>query len=234
MRLGVKGEKYKAKTLKLDTYFTPDTLPVVPFSEDIMPASPSLYDSDSLGNNEYGCCTIADAGHFMRRLGFHVTAKMVVDQYLKLGDGADEGLYAIDVMTEWRKNGLFGLPPIDAFMLIDLKNKVHRAVSVSLFGGYHWVGKIPTEVMDNVDKDFEIRDGQDHSAGGHMMWCHSYSPLWDVVNTWGIRKPASEEFLSTYGWEAYVVLHPAMVSINGRAECGLDLTELRAAIRAIT
>lgn len=234
MKLGVKGEKYKPQTLKLDTYFTPDTLPTVPHSEDIMPSEMSLYDTDPLGNLEYGDCTIAACAHYMRRLGFHVTEKMTVDQYFKLGNGADEGLYGIDVMTEFRKNGLFGLPPIDAFMLIDLKNRVHKAMAVSLFGGFFWSGAMPTEVMENIDADWAIRPNQNKSAGGHMTWFHSHSPDWYVGDTWGMRKPAEGEFLSTNGWEAYVVLHPAMVSINGRAECGLDLTELRYAIRAIT
>jgi hypothetical protein len=159
---------------------------------------------------------------------------MVVKQYLKLSGGADEGLYGIDVMTEWRKNGLFGLTPTDAFMLIDVANPIHVAMAVSLFGGFFWAGGMPTEVMDNLDKDWEVRTGQDKSAGGHMVWGHSHSPDWGVVDTWGIRTPASIEFLKKNGWEAYVVLHPALVSLNGRAECGLDLSELRSAIRAIT
>jgi hypothetical protein len=107
-------------------------------------------------------------------------------------------------------------------------------MAVSLFGGFFWAGGMPTEVMNNIDSDWDVRPKQDESAGGHMVWGHSHSPEWGVLNTWGMRKPATFKWLKKNGWEAYVVLHPSLVSLNGRAECGLDLSELRSAIKAIT
>jgi hypothetical protein len=248
-RLGKLPPKDDLRTLKLSSFIEPARVPKVAGARDWL-AGHEFLALGALGNNVAGNCTIAAAGHAIQvwtlnTLGVPrlVTSDEALALYSKLAGynpqdpSTDQGAYALDILKAWRGEGLFG-ESIAAFLALDPHDAAQMDFANDVFGGVYLGLNLPLAAQDQdiwqVPRGgWPAKEGPG-SWGGHAVWMHSHSPRMCVVNTWGLRKAMTREFVTACCDEAYVVLWQGWVAANGRTPAGLDLDALRAALVLVT
>lgn len=188
------------------------------------------------GNDQYGCCTMAEAAHLRTAwsafIGKHVitAAADVVKEYLKLSGGQDTGLVVLDVLNAWHKAGFFG-EKILAFVKLDHKNHVHVRQAMQYFGGVY----SGFQVQANCMKDFDA--GKTWTPGkltndGHAVPALDYDPHTVSVLTWAAVQKGTWAWWDKCVDEAYAII-PKEAKTKGFA-LGFDFAQLEADLAAIT
>ena len=159
---------------KLDVHIDPRTLRLM----DVMRALPSIppsYDVDSqfaltfpnstFNNLVYSDCVIAEQGHQTLRMEAYeqhrvvnISAKNVTDNYFKQTGGADTGLYLLDALNVWRKEGW------------DIDQTVSALTKIKSTGCWHKKPTPPTPPVDTTKQHLSI------AAFGAIDW-HNYDHL---------------------------------------------------------
>lgn len=242
MRLGLRDDDHLRKdsrTLKLGAFMAPGL--AAPASCNL--AATTGADPDALGNLELGICGLAGPAHQIRwedRLCGRpetVRTAQVIREYENFGyvpgdDTTDNGTYALDVMKRWRKVGLFGRAPIEAFGQVDFYDRRQMEAATFLLGGVFLCLALPKLVKHGSIFDTRIWDVAENDggrAGNHLVW-----KFGDEVNTWGFDVLITPEFIERYAYDAYAVVSADAVKPDGRAFSGLDLAGLDEALRSVT
>jgi hypothetical protein len=233
MKLGKLPAKVDGRTLRLERYLVSEALPEVPAARDL--AFGHDYDTDPLGNDAVGDCAYAAPGHLialasrLSGLPNPVTAAGVLAAYSAgtgydpAVPGSDKGAYLLDVLKQWRGEGICGVR-CEAFVSVALD---HADAALDLFGGVIVGLQLPescfaSDLWDDVDPNSPI-------AGGHAVYVHAVSPgIW-VCDSWGQRRAMTRAFVYARADEAFAALLP-----DRPAPSGLDLASLRADLSRLT
>lgn len=197
-RLGKAAYRHDPRTLRLANYLTPD-LPDPPPSltqSDRVPSWP-MYANDRLSD-----CTIAAQAHMVQLwtalAGLRVTPdeQQVVDTYMRLSGGVDSGLVELDVLRDWRSNGLNG-ETLLGFAAVDSQDTRRIRQAMALAGGVYCGAELPIAwqqatqaTQDNIAWDVDPNGSTDGpwaigSWGGHAYNAVDYDQRGIRVVTWG-------------------------------------------------
>lgn len=240
-KLGLAGHKVdpRNRTLKLKAFVAPE----IAYPAKCDPDLGLPVDADPLGNLEVGCCGIAAPGHLVRWADsfcsrpWSVDKVAVLNEYENFGyvpgdDSTDNGVYGLDVCKRWRKDGLFGLPPIDAFAQVDFFDDDQMALANFALGGTLLCMSLPNRCAAGDPRDTDTwavhPDGGNGVLGGHMVLSRG-----DVINSWGRRILVTPEFRRLYTFDAFAVVWRTALR-DGRAFSALDIDGLLAAVKAVT
>lgn len=209
VRLGKLAPRHDDRTLQLARYLDPATLPPPPPVLTV-PALPSwpMYANDRLGD-----CTCAATGHMVmgwtdleKRLVTPAEAD-VIALYDRVNGGVDEGAACLDVLNEWRKNGL-GSDKIDAYAQINVADETEVRVAAWLFGGLYLGVALPLSAQGQGEWAIPVQPTSSPapgSWGGHCVDVVGYDTQGVWVITWGEALRMTWEFWAAYVDEAYAV-----------------------------
>lgn len=239
LRTGKLAPKRDYRTLRMGAYLAA-LLPPAPETWDTMGTvlknlgQERMFDLFPMDWNDIeGDCTKAAVAHaitvYNGLLGRRVVpaADAVQAEYRAMTGGADTGLYEIDVLRDWRKNGALGDAPIGAFAGIDPKNHEHVRQAIRIFGGCY----LGFQVQQDCLADFQAVPRRAWTPGpllpeGHAVYAVSYGPDGVDVLTWGDIQHGSWAWWDACVDEAWAIM-PAEALQPGFYD-GLDSDALRA------
>lgn len=198
-----------------------------------------------MGNDRYGDCTVAAAGHTIQsettyeeiatqgRYEYTPSDQTVVDEYLKLGNGADNGLALLDVLKPWQQTGLFGhklaayaeVPWADPSLSAAVTRKLLKT-STWLSGSTYLAVWLPAALQNDPYNWTKVGTGPSWRAGswgGHCIPTLFYASNVHWVVTWGKLIPVTEAFLRAYCDEAWMPVSRDWVNARGKTPNGRSL-----------
>jgi hypothetical protein len=185
------------------------------------------WDSDPLGNTQYGDCTVVAIAklitHVFALLGrpSPITADEVVRIYLRLTGGADSGLVFRDVLDFAQREGICGVK-LSTVVAFDWRDRRLMSIASGIGGGLLIGAAMPVEAQTQ-DVWSRVPGMTPGSWGGHAIYRPGHSPAMGNYNSWGEAHDATDEWEDDCVDEAYVCL------VEGAAPpCGLDLEAIRA------
>ncbi len=246
MKLGKHAPKFDSRTLQLGKYLT-QQLPPPPAAVDYSKAVASW---PMMGNDKYGDCTCAAAGHMIQEWTANNGNAVVLGDSVILaayrhfaGNNADAGANMLDVLKYWRKTGIGG-DKISAFAALEPKNDVQAKDAVDLFGSCYIGVALPNfAVPPNTDlltvpwvvpPTGPVGNAAPNPQNGHCIPAVGYDERNLYVVTWGSVKSMSWQFYNAYMDEAYAVLSPDWIDKKlGHAPSGLDLATLQKDLQTV-
>jgi hypothetical protein len=242
-KLGKSAPKQDPRTLKLSHYLQPG----LPDPPEEVSNSRGLSGWGMMLNDELGCCTISACGHAIQawvlshvRPGIPARPLLYSNEtilrYYRAWDGydpadpnTDQGGVALDVLRQWRKEGLAGRR-IVAFVKINPWDALDVRRAIDLFGGLYIGLALPLSAREQeVWTPIPGREGQWNSWGGHAVFLPDYNRQQLTCLTWGEPQRMSWDFFQRYCDEAYAVL-----SEDWHSPEGFDLPTLEADLRLVT
>lgn len=229
MKLGKAPAQHRVSTKLFSSYVTSlDWLGAIPDVDWRAGLSESTPD---FGNLTYGCCgpasvanakMVANSAHGLATTPTtsDVLAWYAGDTGFRADDpSTDNGVVLVDLLGWMVKNGI-----IDAFVSVNFRDPREMAAAEYLFGGTingamlpvsaqlagPWVGKTGALVGDDAPG----------SWGGHAMYRFK-----DFIS-WGMRKPADDQWRLDYQDEAYAVLLPEWAQPTSVAPNHFAMAEL--------
>jgi hypothetical protein len=244
-KLGKLPKKHDPRNLMLSNYLDLRALPPIP---KVCDWTVKARDFGMMLNDRIGCCTVATGGHYIQVWTANDATQATVPDSAILStykaasgyDGTpqtDRGAYVLDVLKEWRKNGIGG-HKIDAFAEIDPKNPDMVRAAVWLFGGVYYGIELPLSYEGQKVWDVPWYGarwrGRPGSAGGHAASCHAYDDGLTVI-TWAAPQKMTQRFATTYASEAYAVFSIAdWTGIDRIAPNSFDADALMADLQRVT
>ena len=236
-KLGRKAIKTDTRTLMLANYLTP-SLPAPP------PAADWTRGIASWGmmlNDKLGDCTIAGIGHAVQVWSANSCQEITVpddailasyeqwDGYNPADPSTDQGGIELDVLTDFKANGLAGHKLL-AFADAKAANLVEVRQSIALFGGVYIGVSLPLTAQSQDMWDVVPDDGSGSSTagswGGHAVFVPAYDPDGFTCITWGAPKKMTTAFWRAYVDEAHALLSPDWLTAKG-SPSGFDLQQLQ-------
>jgi len=240
-KLGKHRPKLDSRTLQFGAYLT-DKLAPPPQTVDW---TKSVSNWPMMGNDKYGDCTCAAAGHMIEEwTANNGTANVVPDDailkaYNHFAKGnADAGANMLDVLKYWRKTGVGG-DKILAFAQLEPHNDVQMQDAVSIFGNCYIGLALPNfAVPPNTDLltvPWLVPPGgatgnaaAPNPNNGHCVPAVAYDQRFIYVVTWGAIKTMSWQFYDAYADEAFAVLSPDWIDQKvGKSPSGFDMAALQ-------
>ena len=247
MKLGKKPPKFDSRTLLFAKYLTEGLAPP-PTAVNYAKAVKSW---PVYGNDKYGDCTCAAAGHMIqdwtantgKKKTPHVSA--ILDVYNHFAHGnPDSGVNMLDILNYWRKTG-FGKDRIHAYAQLEPSSTTQAQDAVYLFGSCYIGLALPNFAVPKGVGDPSIPwivppsgphgNAAPNQNNGHCVPAFAYDSrsLWVV--TWGALKQMSWQFYTTYADEAFAVLSSDWLNKRlKKAPPGLDLKALEADLSQVT
>jgi hypothetical protein len=242
MKLGRKAVKTDSRTLRLARYLAP-ALPAPPTACDW---THGIANWGMMLNDQLGCCTIAGCAHAVQvwsaNTGKTITLPdATVESYYEQWDGynpqhpnTDRGGFELDVLKNWRQQGLAGNALL-AFADPQAANLDEVRQSIALFGGVYIGLSLPLtaqkqEVWDVVNH--AGAKGRPGSWGGHCVFVPKYDGQSFTCITWGGLKTMTVAFWNTYCDEAHALLGQDWLAANG-SPSGFNQAQLVADLGAI-
>lgn len=242
MRLGRKAIKTDSRTLQLRAYLTP-AMPPPPPSADW---TKGVTGWGMMLNDQLGDCTIAGCGHAVQVWtvntgGIVTVADSVIEGMYEKWDGyvpgdasTDTGGVELDVLNDWRQQGLDGHALL-AFADPNFANLVEIRQSIALFGGVY-IGLALPLTAQNQDVWDVVPDAganaKKNSWGGHCVYVPKYDQNGFTCITWGQLKTMTTAFWSEYCDEAHTLLGQDWLSAKGSPQ-GFNQAQLQADLNAI-
>lgn len=252
VQLGRRARNPAARHLLLARVLLASELPPVPESWDGYlggKAAPQMYKNDHFGD-----CTIAGLANHARlqaavdgRSLPEFTDQEIVDYYLKLTGGADDGLVETEVLDYACATGfpLDGRYRFRTRVTVDPANWAHVQLASFLFGGLYLGLSLPLRAQSqaehwSVEGDGVTGDDAAGSWGRHCAvlsgfdgtpsaWDKPGQPVGNVsILTWGEVVYATRHWLATYCEEAYAVVDEAHLAMKG-----VDVQKLLAEAREL-
>jgi len=230
-RLGKQPPRLDARTLRFSRYRTP-LLPPPPETDDNYSRVPVW---GMLSNATYGDCVLAGSAHHILAWTTYAQSprcpseREVVDLYLRLSP-RDGGLVILDTLNHWRRDGLWG-DFIDSYVALDPGSESQAKQAIHLFGGIK-VGLALPDV--NTFGPWERVTGPPNPYNGHDVALVGYDVTGFWAVSWGELMHLSWEWYSRYADEAYAVLSPDWLTVEGVSIDGFDLATLRADLALVT
>lgn len=235
--LGKKPPRDDPRTLRLADYVDLSVLPAAP---PIANWTAAVHKWPMYGNDIYGDCTLASAGHMIQAWTANALkpatplTSSVEKAYWATGDG-DTGRYEIDVLNYWRKTGI-GVHKIRAYAAIDAANAGLVRQAIWLFGGVYTGIALPVTAQRQAVWDY-VRStgaGEPGSWGGHAVPYVAYDTAGFTCVTWGALKKLTNKFHSHYTDEVYAAVSSDWIErTGGHAPSGFDLATLLADVAAL-
>jgi hypothetical protein len=246
-KLGKKPVRFDDRTLHFGTYLTSE-LPPPPASKDytkkVTPPWPMM------GNDAYGDCTCAAAGHMIQEWRANTGHEEVlpVSAILKVYDhfspnNPDGGANMLDVLKYWRTTGI-GSDRISAFVQLEPKNDMQVRDAINLFGNCYIGVALPDFAVvpgSNflttpwvVPSKGAVGNAAPNPQNGHCIPAVAYDERNLYVVTWGALKSMSWQFYDAYLEESYAVLSDDWIGKKvGVSPSGFDMTALNRDLAAI-
>lgn len=241
-RLGRKAVKTDSRTLQMATYLS-EELPAPPI---VCDWTKGLRNWGMMLNDKLGDCTIAGAGHAVQIWSVNTGKEITVpdnvieaaysawDGYVPGNPSTDNGGVELDVLTDWKRDGLDGNELL-AFADPNSANLTEVKQSIALFGGVYIGINLPvtaqTQTTWHVVEDAGF-DGEPGSWGGHCVFVPSYDPDGFDCITWGGIKRMTVNFWNKYVDETHALLSPDWIAAKG-SPSGFNLDKLTADLSAI-
>jgi len=245
----------KAPTLKLSKYLNYKSLPPIPAE---LERYTSLTDWTMMGNDTYGDCTCAAAGHGIMAwtseyslitpsetsvLAVYtaVTAKECsCAGFNATTDANDNGCIITDVQDYWKTVGVDG-HKIDLYTSVDITNHGEVRNATYLFGLLNIGLALPLTAQDqptlwDVTDTTLSGNAAPGSWGGHDVIIVGYNATTLDLITWGERIKMTWAFWNAYVDEAYAILAPDWFSTSSPhhiSPTGLSLAQLEADMKLV-
>ena len=235
MKLGRKAIKTDTRTLRLAQYLTPG-LPAAPAAVDW---TKGIKDFGMMLNSDLGDCTIAALGHAVQIWSANIGTETTVadtdilaayekwDGYNPSDPSTDQGGVELDVLTDFKRDGLAGHTLL-AFADPAVLNLGEVRQAINLFGGVYIGVSLPVSAQtQDVWDVVSGADGEPGSWGGHAVFVCGYDQSGFTCITWGQLKKMTVGFWQTYIDEAHALLGTDWIGAKGSPN-GFDLAQLRA------
>jgi len=233
-QLGRKAIKTDTRTLRLARYLT-SGLPAAPVAVDW---TKGIKDFGMMLNDQLGNCTIAGLGHAIQIWSANIGTETTVtdadilaayeqwDGYNPSDPSTDQGGVELDVLTDFKKNGLAGRRLI-AFADPSVMNLEEVRQAINLFGGVYIGVSLPLSAQDQGIWDVASGyDGEPGSWGGHAVFVCAYDQDGFTCITWGQLKKMTVAFWRKYIDEAHALLGADWMSTTG-SPAGFNLLQLQ-------
>jgi len=215
--LGKLEPKIDGRTFQLRRLLIAENLPPLLKEFDVdNQFTPHLIDNRMFANDLYGCCVISGQAHaslryecFEQNLLINIADNEVVGTYLKQTGGADNGLYMLDSLNVWRKEGwIAGRKAYNIYAFAKLNSSYHDDVkySIMLFRGVMAGLALPNSAKNQSVWDVSIYDGERGTWGGHCVYIHAYNETGPICMTWGRKQQMTWAFFTKYCDEAYAII----------------------------
>lgn len=246
-RTGLRPWPHDPNLFKLDD-FLEATLPKVPakYSRALLVDQKWGY----LGNDRYGDCYFAGQGHYemlmnkVEKRPFTLSDQAVIDAYLKYTGGSDNGTDPLEALRQWRKDGLWGRPPITAFLSGDPSKYAEQVPLIDyMFGTCGLAIGLPAAVQSywgywpKPPADWQSNPRwRPWSWGGHYVITHGYDKAAKTVDivTWGKGEwKVPFEFLAAYLVGTFAVISPDWLNKNKKTPQGFDTAKLEKTLASL-
>jgi len=205
-----------------------------------------LPDWGMMKNDALGDCTIAGCAHAIQTWTEVINQRITisdseVERYYSLWDGyvpgdpsTDNGGVELDVLNQWRQQGLDG-HQLTAYAAVNPKNVIETRQAISLFGGVYIGLALPISAQSQAVWDtVQTSAGFPGSWGGHCVWVPAYDKDTLTCVTWGKLQKMTWRFWQDYCDESYALLSPDFLNVNGIAPSNYDLATLQSDLSIIT
>jgi hypothetical protein len=222
LKLGKLPAKVDKRTIKLKTILR--KLPPFPARYDIDISRPVAIPYRMFLNDQLGDCVVVTkfnwllrAEAFEQKKLVEITDDQVKKQYFKESGGVDSGLYMLDSLKDWRKNGIVlggrkllclkwggETYNIYAFASLHPGDPEDMKAAICLLNGAPIGLWLPNSAMDqfNQGKVWEYV-GDNSNIGGHAVDCNSYNEIGPQYLTWGTKVQATWRFHDKFCDEGY-------------------------------
>ena len=239
MKLGRVKSKNDPRNLHIHNYVQIQSLPVPP-AHDMINRTKTW---PMLANDKYNCCTSAAAGHMVHHWteenqhNVFLTDADVIQSHSRLtGNHLLEPVSMLEALKLWRNTGI-GKHQIHSFLSAGHANPDHLRAIIFLFGGAYIGMDLPNFAFSGSPEEilsaqWETNSGRspDDAAprieNGHCVAAIGYDENAIYVVTWGLIKPMSWDFFTTYNDEAFAVLSTDWVEEDRKAPSGFSLQAL--------
>lgn len=237
LKLGRQEPRPDIRTLRLASYLDLAALPPIP----ALMKPPGVKNWPMYGNDRYGDCTVAAAGHMIqgwtKAVGHQRTpATTTIERaYWSTGDGADTGRVELDVLNYWRNHGI-GKDKITAFVQVDPLNLDHVKAAIYLFGGVYTGIGLPLSAQGHSSWDLvglPVGRNAPWSWGGHAVPYVGYDAAGVTLVTWGGLLNATWRFHTAYTDEVWAIISPDFMNVAGSSPAGFNLAALQADLAAL-
>ena len=245
-KLGKHGAIIDQRSLNVSKYIKKEHLAGVPEKHDWTKKKRTSW--GMMDNFNIMDCTCAAAGHMIECWTANsstehvIRDKAIVDAYIALSgyDAAtkknDTGVFAIDTLKYWRKNGI-GNHKIKAFATIDHRNQDFVMAGIYFFGGIYVGLQLPNSIKGQ--DVWEVMPGglkgnnEPGSFGGHAVTVLAYDSKHLTCISWGVEKKMTWEFWDTYCDEVYAIITEDFFS-DKKSPLGSGMYELEKDLLEIT
>lgn len=228
-RLGKHPKKYDRRTLQFARYLP--KLPQPPVMIDRSSRLPS--NIGMMGNDDYGDCTVAAAGHqiqswstYADRGTLTISDKEILAAYSIVSPN-DQGAYLLDVLNLWRKTGVGG-EKIEAFVELAMADVNQAKLAHQYFGGVY-IGMSLPDTNTFGPWDVSSPTWRPNQGNGHAVVLLGYDDTKEMfkVATWGEVRDMSYDWFQKYCDEAYAVLDDLSLNAAGVSPSGFNFTALQ-------
>lgn len=200
-----------------------------------------------LGNDQYGCCVFAGAGHetmlWNKEANKNVTFtdKEVLSDYSKVtgfnpnDPNTDQGTDMVVAASYRRKVGVIGQGKrhkVAAYLNINLKDKTLLKQAVYLLSGVGIGIQFPSSAMTQFNNGKPWTVTTSKIEGGHYINCVGYDAKYIYIVTWGKIQKMSYGFYQKYCDEAVAYLSPEFL-LDDKSLEGFNLSQLQADLKAL-
>jgi len=244
-----KGGKPKAiidpRSFKVTDYLTIPQLQI-PDAYDWTTVKKSKW--DVFGNDSISNCTCAAAGHMIEcwtantSSKFEISEEAIINTYITLSKydpitkKNDDGVYMLDVLKYWRKNGI-DQHRIRVFATVPHDRREIVKASIYLFGGIYVGLQLPNSILQQ--KIWEVSpggltgDNQPWSWGGHAVAILAYDEEHLTCIHIGREQKMTWDFWETYNDEAYAIITQDFMQ-GDKNPLGLDLGAMEQDLMRLT
>ena len=231
-KLGKLPKKFDARTLQLARYLQLPKLPMPPLSIDHATLMPM--DIGMMGNDVYGDCTIAAAGHMVQswstyaQRGTETIADADIIAAYKIISPNDTGAYLLDALNLWKNTGI-GKDKIEAFVEVSTGNLTEAKLAIQYFGSLYIGMSLPDT---NTFGPWDVKNPTwaPNPYNGHAVCLIGYNDATQMfkVCTWGEIWDMSYDWYMKYCDEAYAVLNDIeLIESTGLSPEGFNYTTLQ-------
>lgn len=231
MLLGKHPKKTDRRTLQFARYLDTRKLPAPPAVIDHASKLPK--DVGNMGNDRYGDCTFAAAGHMIQSWSIYadypmktVPDKDITDAYFVLSPN-DEGCYMLDVLNYWRKTGVGG-DYIEAFVETAAASITQAKLAIQYFGSLY-IGMALPNVNTFGPWDVKNPTWPANPSQGHAVCLLGYNDSTSMfkVATWGAIVNMSYDWYKKYVDECYACLNDISLNALGVSPEGFNMAALQ-------
>jgi len=201
-------------------------------------------DTDPLGNDEVGDCTIAAPGHAIQNMTMvanwsrptQVTKDMCVKAYsdvtgYKPSDpSTDQGANMTDVCAYLKTTGLAGFT-FDGWVALDHTNVDQIKAANFIFGWVYFGISVPDKLADALNGpvppvwNYKLF-GSNPSGEGHALGMFGHGKYGLAFNSWGLWLHMDWDFWLANVDEAYALVSKAWLKQSGISPSGFDYESL--------